>query len=98
LFSIVSDLGKHVERREKSRVARAFLVHLTKMKKTYQTDHKIYQNGIECTKWPQSTKWAYNISKYSFTRPSNVCKNWNFWFESIPSGNPGEKSEKLTRE
>jgi hypothetical protein len=27
--------------------------------------------------------------KFSLPRPSQIYQNWDFWFENIPSGNPG---------
>jgi hypothetical protein len=36
----------------------------------------------------QKTKWSYNISKYSITKPSKEYQIWKFWFEDIASGNP----------
>jgi hypothetical protein len=46
------------------------------------------------------SKWPLNIPTNFFfiPRPSNINPNLDFWFENIPSGNPGlrgETSEKL---
>jgi hypothetical protein len=29
-----------------------------------------------------------NIPTSSIARPSKICRNWDLWFEIIPSGNP----------
>jgi hypothetical protein len=45
--------------------------------------HKIYQMAGKLIKWPQ------NRLTFSIARPSKICPNWDFWFENMPSGNPG---------
>jgi hypothetical protein len=42
-----------------------------------------YQTAIICSKWPT------NMPTFSIPRPSEMNPNWSFWFENIPSGNPG---------
>jgi hypothetical protein len=37
------------------------------------------------------TKWLQNIPTSSVERPSKIYPNWDFGFENIPSGNPGDK-------
>jgi hypothetical protein len=77
------------------RVARFFLAWHTKT-------GKIYQNTPKYIKWPQTIptdinyryQMAINYSKWSqnkptFPWPSKIYPNWDFWFESKPSGNPG---------
>jgi hypothetical protein len=34
------------------------------------------------------SKWPKNIPNFSIPRPSKIYPNWDFWFESKPSGNP----------
>jgi hypothetical protein len=31
---------------------------------------------------------------FSISRPSQIYPNWDFWFENIPSGNPGQQQQK----
>jgi hypothetical protein len=47
---------------------------------------KIYQMTTKFTKCP------INIQKSSIRRTSKIYPNLAFWFENIPSGNPGENS------
>jgi hypothetical protein len=63
----------------------------------------IYQNGGKYTKSPLKYQMAvnvpkmaviyskrpYNIPTYFIPRPSKIYRNLDFWFENIPSGNPG---------
>jgi hypothetical protein len=35
------------------------------------------------------SKWSKNAPAFSVPRPSKIYPNWDFWFEDIPSGNPG---------
>jgi hypothetical protein len=56
------------------------------------------------TIWPQNmyTKWPQNIpniqkvqqSISSIASPSKIYPNYDFWFETMPSGNPGFNSAK----
>jgi hypothetical protein len=34
------------------------------------------------------SKWSWNITTFSISRPSKFYPNWDFWFENKPSGNP----------
>jgi hypothetical protein len=43
------------------------------------------------------TKWPYNIPTFSILRPSKIYPNRDFWFENIPSGNPGTNCSRPTR-
>jgi hypothetical protein len=74
-----------------SGVARFFLVQHTQTEKNIPNDHKY-------TKWPPKyTKWSQNIPNdrkmdkmpIKHTDISKSYPNWVFWFENIPSGNPG---------
>jgi hypothetical protein len=60
----------------------------------------ICQNGGKCTKLPEDDPMAMTYSpwakkhfqkfpKFSIPSPSKMYPNWDFWFENIPSGNPG---------
>jgi hypothetical protein len=53
-----------------------------KIQKIVPKDHKIYKMFIKHTEWP------LNIPNVSTPRPSKMYKNWDFWYEKIPSGNP----------
>jgi hypothetical protein len=33
-----------------------------------------------------------NMATSSIARPSKIYPNWDFWFENVPSGNPGRES------
>jgi hypothetical protein len=48
--------------------------------------HKIYQIAINYTEKP---KWPQNMPASSISRPFKIYPNWYFWFENMPSGNPG---------
>jgi hypothetical protein len=56
-----------------------FIVQHTKMGKKY-------------TKRPLKMPNINNvpIPKFSTPRPSKIFQNWDFWYENIPSGNPGK--------
>jgi hypothetical protein len=48
--------------------------------------YNMYQMAVIYSKCPK------NITAFSITRPSNSYPNCNFWFENMPSGNPGSIS------
>jgi hypothetical protein len=54
---------------------------------------KIHQITIKCTKWPENIQNDRKIDQIATKIPtSSIAKNtpnWGFWFENIPSGNPG---------
>jgi hypothetical protein len=69
----------------RSRVARFFLVQLTKMGKIIPNDRKIYQMATKYTKWPQTIpngskidQMAIDVPTSSFGRPSKIFPNWDF--------------------
>jgi hypothetical protein len=75
-----------------TRVARFFLVKYTTTENVYiPNDHKMYQRAIKRIKRlsniPNGDK--IHTPTFSIPRPSNINPNWYFWFENIPSGNPG---------
>jgi hypothetical protein len=35
------------------------------------------------------SKRPNNVITIPIPRSSKICPNWDFWFENIPSGNPG---------
>jgi hypothetical protein len=43
----------------------------------------MYQMVMKYSEWPQ------NIPTLSVPKPSKIFQNWDFWFENVPSGNPG---------
>jgi hypothetical protein len=45
-------------------------------------DYKIYQMTI-------------NIPEFSLPMHSKIYPNWDFWYENIPSGNPGKWVENV---
>jgi hypothetical protein len=51
---------------------------------TLPNGHKIYQMTVKYF------KWLLNIPALSILRPSEIYPNWYFWFENVPSGNPGQ--------
>jgi hypothetical protein len=57
------------------RVARFFLGATNQNLKNKQSWHKIYQMAVNLTKWP------YNISTSSITRPFKIYPNGDFWFK-----------------
>jgi IMP cyclohydrolase len=36
-------------------------------------------------------KWTYNIPTFAIPRHSKIYPNRDFWFENIPSGDPGSR-------
>jgi hypothetical protein len=48
----------------------------------------MYQFAVKYSKWP------YNKSTFSISRPSKKYPNWDFWFENIPPGNPAPPDYK----
>jgi hypothetical protein len=60
--------------------------HKLKLEKIYQTNHKLYQKAIKYVhqmvfKMSNGQKICQGLNKYT--------KILNFWFENVPSGNPG---------
>jgi hypothetical protein len=41
--------------------------------------------ALKCKKWQK--KYS-KCPTFSIPRPSKIYPNWNYWFETIPSGNP----------
>jgi hypothetical protein len=39
------------------------------------------------------SKWSYNASTFSNLMPSAIYPNWDFWFETEPSGNPASSNQ-----
>jgi hypothetical protein len=54
----------------------------TQWPKNIPIGHKIYQLAIKYTNWP------YNTPTSSIAKPSKIYLNGDFWFETLPSGNP----------
>jgi hypothetical protein len=40
------------------------------------------------------SKWSKNTPTFSIPRPSKIYPNLDFWFEDIPSGNPGRRTKE----
>jgi hypothetical protein len=55
---------------------------------TYQKNKEKYFN-TQTTKYSKWTLNMYFLSKISTPSPSKHYPNWYFWYETIPSGNPG---------
>jgi hypothetical protein len=55
------------------------------------------------TKWPQNIpngrkiyQMAIKYAPYSIiARPSKIYPNWEFWFETIPPGNPASDTNRI---
>jgi hypothetical protein len=58
-----------------------------------------YRMDIICTKWPLYvySKWPKNIATFSISRPSKIYPIWDFWFENIQLGNPGQSLHRRNR-
>jgi hypothetical protein len=39
------------------------------------------------------TKWTNNLLATFIAKHSKNYPNWDFWFENLPSGNPGQRKE-----
>jgi hypothetical protein len=47
--------------------------------------------AIKYKKWPQTTPNGHKIYQhFPFKGPPKIHPNWDFWYESKPSGNPGD--------
>jgi hypothetical protein len=68
------------------KVARFSILQYSKNWKNTPIDNNIYQITAKYTEWP------WNIPKCSIMRPIKIFRNWDFWYENIPSGNPNFKS------
>jgi hypothetical protein len=56
---------------------------------TYQNGKNIPNNQIIYQMAEIQTKWSENIPTSSIASPSKIYSNKDFWFENMPSGNPG---------
>jgi hypothetical protein len=56
-------------------------------RKNVPNNHKIYQMVTKYTEWLYNRPKCRKIS--SLARPSKIYPNMDFWFENMPSGNPG---------
>jgi hypothetical protein len=65
----------------------------TKIRKIYLSDHKIYEIAIKNEIAVQQTERPQNLPTPFLARHSKIYLNWDFWFENIPSGNPGQRPE-----
>jgi hypothetical protein len=52
-------------------------------------DHKIYQMAIKYTKWLSNTKNVLKFTHNFILQGLKINQNWDFWYENMPSGNPG---------
>jgi hypothetical protein len=71
--------GKNVPKREKC----------SKTGKMFQNGKSVPQNVPNNHKMYKMAVCMYNIPPSSIARPSKIYPNWYFWFENMPSGNPG---------
>jgi hypothetical protein len=57
---------------------------------------KLYQMAIKCFPWTLNRPNDHEIGRprVSIANPSKIYQNWDFWFESKPSGNPALCSDK----
>jgi hypothetical protein len=72
--------------------------------KIYQTrenipdDHKIFQRSIKIPNCRKIDQMAINCTSIFNWKSLQNYPNWEFWFEKIPSGNPGsDKSSPLQK-
>jgi hypothetical protein len=49
---------------------------------------KIFQITTKCTNGSKILDVAIKFTNISNPRSSKMSKNWDFWYENIPSGNP----------
>jgi hypothetical protein len=92
-FSFPSDPSAHFLV-QKFRVARFFWGQHTKMGKNMYTK-KCIRNGLKISQMAvKLTKCPQNTPKSSFPSSSKIYPNWDFWLESMPSGNPCAKSRE----
>jgi hypothetical protein len=59
---------------------------LTKLPTNIPNDHNMFHLAEKFTKQP------FNIPTSSIASPSKIYPDWDFGFEKIPSGNPGQKA------
>jgi hypothetical protein len=70
---------------------------IPKRGKIYQTTKKLPNfHYVKMQNCPKKFKWPYNMQTFSIPRPPKIYPNWDFWFEKIPSGNPGTKGLENT--
>jgi hypothetical protein len=67
-----------------------------KREKIYQITMKWPQNIPNSRKIDQMAICIIHITTSSIARPSKIYPNRDFWFENVPSGNPG--GEDFARE
>jgi hypothetical protein len=80
---------------QRGRVARFFVAQYSKTGENIPNDHTLYQIPIKY-KYQMAGKFdqmAIKYTKYTIARPSKIYPNWDFWFETIPSGNPAARQE-----
>jgi hypothetical protein len=81
---------------DSDRVARFFLTqkyqngekYIIQIITTLTYDHKIYEMAVKYS------KLSSNIHPFSILMSSKIYPNWDFWFENIPSGNPGIRTSE----
>jgi hypothetical protein len=66
------------------RVARLLLVQHTKTGENVPDDRKIIEITIKYTKWTEHLQTGHHI----FLNLPLQDPNWDFWFETTPSGSP----------
>jgi hypothetical protein len=80
------------------RVARFSLVQQAKSGKNIPNCRKIHKMSIKLIKWLYNTPNALKIGipTYSIARPFRIDPNLDFWFENLPSVNPGSGNHNKT--
>jgi hypothetical protein len=75
-----------------SRVARFFLIPTCQNVEIYTKGPQNIRKGLTFNpKEYKSNKWPLSMPTFFIPKPSKIYQNWYFWFEMIPSGNPGKQ-------
>jgi hypothetical protein len=75
----------------RARVARFFFGAAYQNMKNIPNNCKLYQMAnIYIPNGRKIHQMALKYTTFSIARPSKIYPNWDFWFENMPSGNPGQ--------
>jgi hypothetical protein len=84
--------------RGRSRVARFFMTQCTKTGKIYTILPQNYRMAVKYTNCQYLIPNGHKIFQpFSNSRLSQIYPNWDFWFENIPSGNPGPQEKSMEK-